>query len=50
MDKAANAILNKCNVNHTKNKSSQGHLINGNGKLMMTNGLTINQFLTKYNL
>ena len=50
MDKAANAILNKCNVNHRKNKSSQGHLINGNGKLMMTNGLTINQFLTKYNL
>ncbi len=50
MDKAANAILNKCNVNHKKNKSNQGQLINGNGKLMMTNGLTINQFLTKYNL
>ena len=50
MDKAANAILNKCNVNHRKNKCNPGHLINGNGKLMMTNGLTINQFLTKYNL
>ena len=50
MDKAANAILNKCNVNHRKNKCNPGHLINGNGKLMMTNGLTINEFLTKYNL
>ncbi len=50
MDKAANAILNKCNVNHRKNKCNPGHLINGNGKLMITNGLTINEFLTKYNL
>ena len=50
MDKAANAVLNKCNVYHKKNKFSQGTLKNGNGKLMITGGLTINEFLTKYNL
>lgn len=46
----AQKILNKCNYNHIKSKNNNTALRTGNGKLMMTNGLTIADFERRYNL
>ena len=43
-------ILTKCHYFHKKNKNNNTSLMSGNGKLMQTNGLTINEFLNKYNV
>ena len=46
----ANKILNKCNVHHNKNKNNMNSLRVGEGKLMMTKGMTVKNFVSKYNL
>jgi hypothetical protein len=40
VDLIASKVLSKCNVKHQKNKNNNRVLKNGEGKLMMTNGLT----------
>lgn len=50
VDLIASKVLTKCNVKHKKNKNNNKILKNGEGKLMMTNGMTINEFEQKYNL
>ena len=49
LNQLAKAILNKCNVIHNKSKHNQTSISPGNGKLMITNGLTLKQFESKYN-
>ena len=49
LDLIANTLLNKCNIYHKKNKNNKNQLKMGEGKLMMTGGLTLNQFMNKYN-
>ena len=49
-DKIAQKILTKCNFNHAKNPNNLKSLKSGEGKLMITNGLTLNQFYDRYNL
>ena len=46
----ANKILNKCNVHHNKNKNNMNSLRVGEGKLMMTKGMTVKNFVSKYKL
>ena len=46
----ANKILNKCNVHHKKNKNNMNSLRVGEGKLMMTKGMTVKNFVSKYKL
>jgi hypothetical protein len=41
-------VLSQCNYFHTKNKNNNTSLKSGTGKLMQTNGLTINEFEHKY--
>jgi hypothetical protein len=43
-------ILNVCNVNSTKNKNNNTQLRIGDGKLMMTNGMSVSDFQRKYKL
>jgi hypothetical protein len=43
-------VLNKCNISKSKNKNNNGMLKAGEGKLMMTNGISISEFLKKYKL
>ena len=50
MEIIAKKILNKCNVYHSKNKNSNHQLKAGEGKLMMTNGMSIKNFLSRYKL
>lgn len=50
METIAKKILNKCNVYHSKNKNSNHQLKAGEGKLMMTNGMSIKNFLSRYKL
>ena len=49
LNQLAKVILNKCNVIHNKSKHNQTSIQPGNGKLMITNGLTLKQFESKYN-
>jgi hypothetical protein len=49
LNQLAKVILNKCNVIHNKSKHNQTSISPGNGKLMITNGLTLKQFESKYN-
>ena len=46
----AKNVLNKCNIRHQKHSNSNHNLKAGEGKLMITNGMSINDFLLKYNL
>lgn len=46
----AKNVLSKCNIMHKKHLNSNHNLKAGEGKLMMTNGMSINDFLLKYNL
>lgn len=50
LDLLATKVLNKCNVRHQKNINANNSLKAGEGKLMITNGMSINDFLMKYNL
>ena len=47
IDKIAEKVLNKCNYNHKKNNYKN---MSGKGKLMFTNGLTVNEFGMKYGI
>ena len=44
----ANKVLNLCNVYHKKNRHNDTILKKGNGKMMFSQGLTINEFEKKY--
>ena len=50
IDKIARKILTKCNFNHNKNPNNIKSLKTGEVKLMITNGLTLNQFYDRYQL
>lgn len=43
-------VLNNCNIWKTKNKNNNKMLKSGEGKLMMTNGISISEFARKHNL
>ena len=47
-DLIANRVLKLCNVYQKKNRHNNGSLKKGNGKMMFTQGLTINEFEKKY--
>ena len=49
LNQLVKVILNKCNVIHNISKHNQTSISPGNGKLMITNGLTLKQFESKYN-
>ena len=49
-DIIAKKVLNMCNVYHNKSKHNNTKLKKRNGKLMMTNGLSVQQFEKKFNL
>jgi len=42
--------LNKCNISKSKNKNNNKALKAGEGKLMMTNGVSISEFKKKFKL
>jgi hypothetical protein len=46
----ANRVLNLCNVYRKKDKHNNTNLKKGNGKMMFTQGMTLNEFGNKYNL
>lgn len=50
IDKIAKKILTGCNFVHTKNKNNATTHKAGTGKLMMTSGMTLNEFTKKYKL
>ena len=50
LKKITKLMLKKCNFVHDKSKHNNTCLKKGNGKLMSTSGLTINQFYEKYHL
>jgi len=43
-------VLESCNIYNKKSESNNTRLKSGEGKLMITNGLTINNFRSKYHL
>ena len=45
----ANKVLNLCNVYQKKNRHNDTNLKKGNGKMMFTQGLSVNDFEKKYN-
>lgn len=49
-DKIARKVLKVCNYSHKKNLNNNKILKTGEGKMMITNGLTLNEFNKKYNL
>jgi hypothetical protein len=48
--KKSDIIFRKCNFYHPKSSHNKKSLIEGDGKLSFTSGLTINEFSNKYNL
>ena len=48
-DIIANKVLNSCNVYRHKSKHNDTNLKKKNGKLMITKGMTVNQFEKKFN-
>ena len=48
-DIIANKVLNSCNVYRQKSKHNDTNLKKKNGKLMITKGMTVNQFEKKFN-
>lgn len=50
IDKIAKQILKNCNFTHTKNKNNDTNLKVGNGKLMITSGLTVSEFNKRFNI
>lgn len=46
----AKKILRKCNYSHSKSPSNNTSLKKGEGKLMITSGMTVNNFFHKYKL
>lgn len=47
IDVIALKILNKCNITKEKNENNNKRLKSGQGKLMITNGMSINEFERK---
>jgi hypothetical protein len=43
-------VLENCHYLHKKNKNNMTYLKSGNGKLSQTSGMTLNDFISKYNL
>ena len=43
-------VLNKCNISKSKNRNNNKMLKAREGKLMMTNGISISEFQKKYKL
>ena len=50
VDLIALKVLDKCNVSSKKNKNNNTRIKNGEGKLMITNGLSVKEFEKKYRL
>ena len=50
VDKITKHVLKNCNYFKNKSIYNNNNLKNGNGKLMFTNGMTLNEFSTKYSL
>lgn len=50
MDLIALKILRNCNYFHKKNMNNNTSLKKGDGKLMITSGMTVNEFTKKYKL
>ena len=51
MNKLGKIILQKCHfINNKYNDNESNKLQKGTGKLMITNGLSINDFLNKFSL
>jgi len=50
INEIANKILNKCNISKSKNRNNNTFLKAKEGKLMMTNGISISEFQRKYKL
>jgi hypothetical protein len=50
MGKIAKKVLLECNYVHPKNKNNQTVHKSGEGKLMITSGMTVNEFKNKFNL
>ncbi len=48
-DIIANKVLSNCNIYKKKNEQSISYLKKGEGKLMITHGLSVNEFEKKYN-
>ena len=49
-DVLSKVVLKKCNFTHEKNKNNNVIHKTGDGKLMITSGLTIKDFIEKYHL
>jgi len=49
-NKIGKKILHTCNFEHDKSLRNSARLKSGSGKLMITNGLSLNEFVKKYNL
>lgn len=50
IDLIASKMLKNCNYIHKKNPNSNTSLKKGDGKLMITSGMTLNEFVSKYNV
>ena len=50
IDIIAQKILKNCNFVHKKNKNNQTNLKKGEGKVMITQGLSLNEFRMKFKL
>ena len=50
MNTIAQLVLHKCNITHAKSKYNQNSLRNKTGKLMITKGMSVNDFKHKYNV
>jgi hypothetical protein len=50
IDKITKKVLTDCNFFHHKSKNNNSRIKVGQGKMMITSGLTVNDFMRKYNL
>ena len=50
MNNMSYKVLHSCNIWKNKNKNNNTMLKSGDGKLMMTNGISITEFTKKYHL
>ncbi len=48
MEDLAKMVVEKCKFVFKKHKNNNTNLISGNGKLMITSGLTVNEFMKKF--
>jgi hypothetical protein len=50
VDYIASKVLKNCNFIHTKSKNNNTRIKKGSGKMMITSGLTLDQFKEKYHV